>query len=75
MNGLEPNAAYRALFPLPATKTAGIYRPSGATATFPDCSRQGPCDCATPCIWDLQTGQWLHLENMRPCPKRVDGWA
>jgi hypothetical protein len=71
MMALQPNDPYRARFPLPNLKTpAGIYRPRRPSVTPPGTSSPGMCACATPRIRDPKTGEWLHLETMRRCPKR-----
>jgi hypothetical protein len=69
---LQPNAAYRARFPLPNNQTAVV--PASATTVVAS-NPAGGCDCATPRIRDLETGEWLHLETMSRCPKLRPGGA
>lgn len=47
------------------------YGRRGLGYRSPD-SKSGMCSCRTPLILDRETGRWLHLDTMRPCPRRGD---
>lgn len=74
MMALQPNDAYRARFPLPDSQTPADSYPTSATVAVTS-NPAGGCDCATPRIRDLETGEWLHLETMSRCPKRRSAGA
>lgn len=66
------NGSRRQSLPVPETEDTATPWPANEVQMTPAAGSEDPCKCPTPLILDPDTGQWLHLATMRPCPVRLD---